>query len=211
MAEPVSARSILRGQVSPPAGAERLRAAAQSLGAQGRSRFSLDTRRGFARCAPCVVSVVLLPAGFTATVAQAQEQESKMMDRMMRPNMELANPAQNKKFIAVEGDSVEKKFEAKEFYSGQERRDEKLLRARAVFSQKPSEPGNTRGRSGGELSQERRSCLREHAVPGEKKRRRERICLREKKSVSPVTTPIADPSSPKGTRQKQLSDAEPTR
>ena len=38
-----------------------------------------------------------------------------MLDRMMRPNMELNNAAQNKKFTAVEGVSVDKKFEAKEF------------------------------------------------------------------------------------------------
>ncbi len=38
-----------------------------------------------------------------------------MLDRMMRPNMELNNSAQNKKFTAVEGVSVDKKFQAKEF------------------------------------------------------------------------------------------------
>lgn len=51
-------------------------------------------------------------------VAQAQDQESKMLERMMRPNMDLSNPAQNKKFTAVEGTSVDKKFEAKQFSAG---------------------------------------------------------------------------------------------
>ncbi len=38
-----------------------------------------------------------------------------MEDRLLRPNMTLANPAQDKKFIAVEGTSIDKKFSAKNF------------------------------------------------------------------------------------------------
>jgi hypothetical protein len=56
-----------------------------------------------------------------ASAAQAQEQEGKLVDRLLRPNMELSNPAQNKSFSAVEGTSINKKFNAKEFYSGPER------------------------------------------------------------------------------------------
>ena len=36
--------------------------------------------------------------------------------------MSLANPAQNKKFVAAEGAAVDRKFETKSFYSGNERR-----------------------------------------------------------------------------------------
>jgi hypothetical protein len=55
-----------------------------------------------------------------STFAQAQEQENKLVDRLLRPNMELSNPAQNRKFTTVEGTSVDKEFEAKQFYSGKE-------------------------------------------------------------------------------------------
>ncbi len=55
---------------------------------------------------------------FTA-FAEAQEQEDKLVDRIMRPNMELSNPAQNKKFLAVEGTSIDKKFHAKSFSTGE--------------------------------------------------------------------------------------------
>ena len=50
-----------------------------------------------------------------AVPARAQEQENKMVDRLLRPNMELGNSAQDKKFVAVEGVSVDRKFQAKEF------------------------------------------------------------------------------------------------
>jgi len=42
------------------------------------------------------------------------------MDRIMRPDMSLSNSAQNKKFVAAEGTSIDRKFETKSFYSGQE-------------------------------------------------------------------------------------------
>ncbi len=55
------------------------------------------------------------------SAAQAQEQENKLVDRLLRPDTTLSNSAQNKKFTAVEGTSVDKKFVAKEFYSGDTR------------------------------------------------------------------------------------------
>jgi hypothetical protein len=51
---------------------------------------------------------------------RAQEQENKLIDRIMRPDMSLSNSAQNKKFVAAEGTSVDRKFETKSFYSGKE-------------------------------------------------------------------------------------------
>jgi hypothetical protein len=64
----------------------------------------------------------------SASSLQAQDQETKLIDRIMRPNMELANPAQNKKFLAVEGTSVDKKFEAKQF-----RASEKVTPAKSFW------------------------------------------------------------------------------
>ncbi len=51
----------------------------------------------------------------TAPLLRAQTQERTLEDRLLRPNMTLANPAQNKKFVAVEGTSIDKKFSAKNF------------------------------------------------------------------------------------------------
>jgi hypothetical protein len=52
--------------------------------------------------------------------ARAQEQERKLADRLLRPDMSLGNPAQDKKFIAAGGTSVDKKFVAKSFSTGDE-------------------------------------------------------------------------------------------
>jgi hypothetical protein len=56
---------------------------------------------------------------------RAQEQENKLADRLLRPDMSLANAAQDKKFTALGGTSIDKKFVAKSFYSG----DEKLTKS----------------------------------------------------------------------------------
>jgi hypothetical protein len=53
-----------------------------------------------------------------AVPARAQEQEKKLADRLLRPDMSLANPAQDKKFLAVGGTSVDKKFVANSFSTG---------------------------------------------------------------------------------------------
>jgi hypothetical protein len=52
--------------------------------------------------------------------ARAQEQERKLADRLLRPDMSLTNPAQDKKFIVVGGTPVDKKFVAKSFSTGTE-------------------------------------------------------------------------------------------
>jgi hypothetical protein len=52
--------------------------------------------------------------------AHAQIQERKMADRLLEPDMTLANSAQDKKFVAVGGTSVDKKFEANSFSGGHE-------------------------------------------------------------------------------------------
>ena len=65
---------------------------------------------------------ILFPLCLTifAFPAHAQVQERKLADRLMEPDMSLANSAQDKKFVAVEGTSVDKKFEAKSFSTGHE-------------------------------------------------------------------------------------------
>ena len=54
----------------------------------------------------------------SAASAFAQQQENKLIDRLLRPDMSLKNSAQDKKFNTVDGTPVDKKFVAKSFYSG---------------------------------------------------------------------------------------------
>jgi hypothetical protein len=58
-------------------------------------------------------SIVLL-AGVSAT--SAQEQEGKLVDRILKPNMSLVNSAQNKQFGAT-GTCVTKRAPSKSFYT----------------------------------------------------------------------------------------------
>jgi hypothetical protein len=69
------------------------------------------------------VRVFLLFLGLTACagLARAQEQENKLVDRLLRPDMTLANSAQNKKFTDTGGTPIDQKFVAKSFYVGNER------------------------------------------------------------------------------------------
>ena len=55
-----------------------------------------------------------LLAGISAT--SAQEQEGKLVDRILKPNMSLVNSAQNKQFGAA-GTSVAKRAPSKSFYT----------------------------------------------------------------------------------------------
>ncbi len=66
--------------------------------------------------------------------ARAQEQERKLADRLLRPDMSLANAAQDKKFTAVGGTSVDKKFVAKSFSTGDERTMKSFGGTRSFFS-----------------------------------------------------------------------------
>ena len=59
-----------------------------------------------------------LGLAISAAAAFAQEQENKLIDRLLRPDTSLSNSAQNKKFNAVDGTPVDKKFVAKSSYSG---------------------------------------------------------------------------------------------
>ncbi len=58
-----------------------------------------------------VFSLVLV----TATLAHAQEQEGKLIDRLLKPNMKLQNDAQGKQF-AIGGSRIAKQAPVKMFY-----------------------------------------------------------------------------------------------
>jgi hypothetical protein len=57
---------------------------------------------------------LLLLAAFSC--ARAQEQGRTLVDRLLRPDMSLQNPAQNKKFIAANGAPINKHATASTFY-----------------------------------------------------------------------------------------------
>jgi len=67
-----------------------------------------------------VVSVrsfaVLLGLILFLPIARGQEQERKLVDRLLEPNMELQNPVQNKKFVADHGGAIEKRASVGAFY-----------------------------------------------------------------------------------------------
>src|SRR5205807_1268154 len=48
--------------------------------------------------------------------ARGQDQEHQLIDRLLKPDMSLQNPAQNKKFIAANGASINKHATASTFY-----------------------------------------------------------------------------------------------
>lgn len=80
------------------------------------------------------IFLLLLGLIATAPFARAQKQENKLIDRIMRPNMSLTDPAQNRKFNAVEGVSVDKKFETRSFEDGSEATTKSFLGLRSFFS-----------------------------------------------------------------------------
>jgi hypothetical protein len=56
---------------------------------------------------------------FGISTAFAQKQERRLMDRLLKPDLELANPAQNKKFSDKQSASFEKPARTPTFYSAQ--------------------------------------------------------------------------------------------
>ncbi len=71
------------------------------------------------RALPALLALLCLT--IAARSVSAQEQENKLVDRLLKPDMTLANSAQNKQFNGTGTTPVDKKFEAKSFYSGNER------------------------------------------------------------------------------------------
>jgi hypothetical protein len=55
------------------------------------------------------------------STAFAQKQERRLIDRLLKPDLELANPAQNKKFSNQRSGSFDKPVRTATFYSAQKR------------------------------------------------------------------------------------------
>jgi hypothetical protein len=60
--------------------------------------------------------VVFFCLAMCVPIARAQEQESKLMDRLLKPDMELQNTDQGKKFVADHGGRMDKKATVGSFY-----------------------------------------------------------------------------------------------
>jgi hypothetical protein len=61
--------------------------------------------------------VALLTLFISVCTAVAQKQETKLIDRLLRPNTSLANSAQDKKFVAAGAASFDKRAPSRSFYS----------------------------------------------------------------------------------------------
>jgi hypothetical protein len=68
--------------------------------------------RTFAAVRPAVIAAILFAS---ATAGNAQQQERKLIDRLLRPDFSLQNNAQHKQFVA-EGTVTTKKATTKTFY-----------------------------------------------------------------------------------------------
>ncbi|MBA3832481.1 MAG: hypothetical protein H0X34_11440 [Chthoniobacterales bacterium] len=139
-----------------------------------------------------------------ASAAQAQEQEHKLVDRLLRPDTTLSNSDQDKQFTAVEGTSSDKKFVVRQFYSGGARpaksfsggksflskifRAGKYARAEAAAN---TGPNAQLAHTGRQFQTSKSSLVRKSSFAGE----------------SAKTRDYADnrPFLGEGTRQKQLS------
>ena len=95
------------------------------------------------------VAFMALLAGVSA--ASAQEQERKLVDRILKPNMALANPAQNKKFVAA-GSFVNKSASTKSFYAPEKARPKTFSSTRAFAPREFAARHFRAGHSAAEIS-----------------------------------------------------------
>ncbi|HEY2800150.1 MAG TPA: hypothetical protein VGI85_06125 [Chthoniobacterales bacterium] len=150
-------------------------------------------------------SLLLFSVTVFASLARAQEQENQMMDRIMRPNMSLSNPAQDRKFVAVEGTSIERKFVAKGFDSGDEKSTKSFWGLRSFFSEvfgtakyaRAEAAANATANSGIPFASTEFATNQSHLI--------------HTSSQAEKSSPVRDyadnrPFLAKGTRQQQLSE-----
>lgn len=69
---------------------------------------------------------------FCVSSALAQQQERKLIDRLLRPDMSLANPAQHKKFSTNRLVSLDKSVRTREFYLPPTRAGKSFPEGRAI-------------------------------------------------------------------------------
>lgn len=89
-----------------------------------------------------------------AATALGQEQEQKLVDRLLQPNMELQNKAQSKKFLADHGGAIEKRANVGSFYV-QEKKNAKQFTATRDISTPQFRSENFRGSKEAAVAPER--------------------------------------------------------
>jgi hypothetical protein len=82
-----------------------------------RGQFSLQRCARFATFEDVRMIVAIGTLLIGASMAFAQEQERHLIDRILKPDMTMANPAQNKKFSETQGSSMSKPARTSTFYS----------------------------------------------------------------------------------------------
>jgi hypothetical protein len=63
-------------------------------------------------------TLLLICLTIVVSSARAQQQERKLIDRLLRPDLSLVNPAQGKRYVGAEASSLQKEFETKRFPTG---------------------------------------------------------------------------------------------
>src|SRR5207244_4225639 len=79
-----------------------------------------------------ILAICFLLAGYSPAVAQ--DQEPKLLDRLLKPNTTLQNSAQNKKFVA-DGAPVDKQARVGTFYLQQESKQKNFSGTRDFTAQ----------------------------------------------------------------------------
>lgn len=77
--------------------------------------FALQHDACFGTVSDVRMTLVLLASFGVVAVTGAQEQERKLLDRLLRPDMTLANPAQKKQFVAGAA-RVDRQASSRSFY-----------------------------------------------------------------------------------------------
>ena len=82
----------------------------------------------------------------------AQDQERKLMDRLLKPDMTLQNDAQNKKFVADGSSSMSKSATVRTFYVQQKPRSKNFSGTQSFYTAQFNSRGYNSGRSMYEVS-----------------------------------------------------------
>lgn len=144
----------------------------------------------------------LLSLTIGAGTVRAQEQEHKLVDRLLKPDMTLANPAQNKQFSGTGSTPIDKKFEAKSFSANRERTTKSFSGGKDI-SAKGFETGKfTRAEKAASANGELASARTEFAT---RKSSLAQTAAGEGKVAPTRGYAESRPFLAKGTRQKVLS------
>jgi hypothetical protein len=102
--------------------------------------------------------VVFFCLAVCLAMARGQEQERKLVDRLLQPDMELQNKAQEKKFVADHGGPMNKKAAIGSFYV-QKKKTAKEFAAAKDVSTREFEPQSFRGKKDAAVAKPQREIV----------------------------------------------------